>query len=173
MTVVSSEALNESPPQRAFFLNPGFVCVPAAPTRLAAVVSSGVAITVYDARRKRGGMSHYTQPLRHSGRSTAIFAAPSIVELIRGLLASGSRERDLEAHLFGGATNPVAVGYVQGLSEKNVEVGEELLRKLRVSVVGKDVGGSRARKILFDSVSGETVVARVERVRASDWYPAA
>jgi chemotaxis protein CheD len=173
MTVVGPEALRESPPQRGFFLNPGYVCVPAAPTRLAAVVSSGVAITVYDNRRKRGGMSHYTQPLRHSGRSTAIFAAPSIVELVRGLLAAGSRERDLEAHLFGGATNSTSAGYVRGLSEKNVEVGEELLRKMRVSIVGKDVGGSRARKVLFDSASGETVVARVERVRAGDWYPAA
>lgn len=154
-----------------FLLQPGYVCVPEEPTRLAVVAASGVAVTVFDAKRRHGGMGHYIRPVREAGLSTAMFAAPAIVALVRMLFAAGSTAKDLEAHIYGGAENPRVEGYVPGLGRRNVQVGEEVLGVMGVCLVGKDVGGPRARKVVFHSATGETVVARVERVRETDWYP--
>lgn len=154
-----------------YFLQPGYVCVPDEPTRLAVVAASGVAVTVFDAKLRHGGMGHYIRPLREAGLSNAIFAAPAIVALAKMLFAAGSTAKDLEAHIYGGAENPQAEGYMPGLGQHNVLVGEEVLGVLGISLAGKDVGGARARKVVFHSATGETVVARVARVRETDWYP--
>jgi len=157
--------------ETSWVVEPGYVCVPGEPVHLAAVVSSGIAVTVYDRKRKRGGMAHYVRPYREGHRSTPLFAAPSIVTLVKILSSSGSRKRHWEVYLYGGAQNPDCSRHVEGLGDKNVAVGLEILEKLGVPVAGTDVGGRRGRKIIFHTGSGETAIARVDRLRSSDWYP--
>lgn len=153
------------------FLAPGHIYLPAEAVQLCSVVASGVAVSIFDARMKRGGMGHYVRPYREDDMSTALFAAPAIVALATMFLETGSSKDDLEATLYGGAVNNECSSYVEGQSEENVNVGLELLAKLGINVVGRDTGGRKARKIIFDTGTGETVVARVERVREQDWYP--
>ena len=154
-----------------YVLCPGHVCLPARPVRLAAVVSSGVAVTVFDTRRICGGMSHYALPRRQGGRSTAIFAAPALVSLADLFLSGGSSPADLEAHLYGGASWQASQRYVHGVSEENVAVGIEILERLGIAIVGQDVGGVRGRKVVFNTGTGEALVAKVDRLREEDWYP--
>ncbi|MEF2144741.1 MAG: chemotaxis protein CheD [Desulfovibrionaceae bacterium] len=117
-------------------------------------------------------MANYARPYREKGvPSTAKYAAPAIVTLVRMLLESGSVVADLETHLIGGGSNPEAEGYQEGLGDQNVKVGLELLDKLNLSSVDMDVGGNWGRKVVFHSATGELVLARVERIRSSDWYP--
>ncbi len=157
--------------RRIYMVQPGFVCLPAQPTRLGIVVGSGVALTIYDARRRRGGAGHYLRPTREAGRSTPVYAAPAVVALVNLFLETGSRPPELEAFLYGGASNPDAPGYDPRQSRRNVELGRELLAKLRVPLAGEDVGGRRGRKIVFNTATGESVVAKVAKLRSSDWYP--
>ncbi|MBF0245403.1 MAG: chemotaxis protein CheD [Planctomycetes bacterium] len=138
---------------------------------MAAVVASGVALTLFDAKRGRGGMGHYIRPLREAGYSTALFAAPAIIALVEMMYAAGSAPEDIEAHLYGGASNPRAKSFASGLADDNVRVGKEILGKLGIPIAGLDVGGVRARKVVFQTATGESVVARVDNVRSSDWYP--
>ncbi|SKA89784.1 chemotaxis protein CheD [Paucidesulfovibrio gracilis DSM 16080] len=153
-------------------LGAGYVCVPAEPSRLCAVVGAGAVVTIWDRRRAVGGMTHYARPFRDpGGPSTAIFAAPAIVTLVRMLLKGGSNAPDLEAHLFGGADNPEAPGYASGMAEDNVRVGLEILEKLHVTRVQRDTGGQRGRKVVFHTATGEVMLAKVERIRGTDWYP--
>lgn len=153
-------------------LGAGCVCLPSRPMRLCAVVGAGAVVTVWDRRLERGGMTHYARPYREpGGRSTAVYAAPAIVALVRMLLDSGSSTEDLETHLFGGAANSEAEGFLPGLAEDNIRVGMEILEKLRIVRVQVDVGGSRGRKVVFHTGTGEVILAKVERIRSSDWYP--
>lgn len=156
---------------RDYFLQPGYLCVPPEPTRLAVVVASGVALTLFDPARKRGGMGHYIRPRRERGASTTHFAAPAIVSLVEMMTEAGTEPPALEAHIYGGAVGGDASARDARISAENIKVAEELLAKLAIPIAGRDVGGARARKILFNTGTGEVVVARVERVRASDWYP--
>ncbi|WP_027189307.1 chemotaxis protein CheD [Paucidesulfovibrio longus] len=155
-----------------FMLGAGCICLPSKAAKICAVVGSGAVVAVWDRRRRRGGMTHYARPYREpGGRSTAMYAAPAIVTLVRMLLDSGSSPADLETHLFGGASNRKVEGFREGLGEDNVKVGLEILEKLRIRGVQRDVGGTRGRKVVFNTGTGEVVLAKVERIRASDWYP--
>ncbi len=156
---------------RDYFIKPGYVYVPAEQTHLRTVVASGIGVTLFDRSRKIGGMSHYIRPFREKGSSTAVFAAPALTALARMLMDTGSIRSDLEAHFYGGAVNPQAAGYEPGISEDNIRIGLEILGKLGIAVVGQDVGGERARKIVFHTGTGEIMMAKVEAVRATDWYP--
>lgn len=164
--------MSEQPTIRDFLLQPGYVCLPAEPTRLAAVVASGVVVTLYDHDRKLGGMTHYAYPIRRGGLSTAMFACPAIVSLSRMLLDGGSTAGDVEARLFGAAENPECDRFEEAISRENTRVGHELLNRFGFRLVGEDLGGARGRKIVFHSGTGEVAVALVDRVRDSDWYPA-
>lgn len=163
--------MSNEPVVQDFFLPPGHIVAPLEPMRLAVVVASGVAVTVFDTKRKRGGMAHYIAPYRRGMLSTAMFAAPSIITLVEMLRANPAEIGPLEARLYGGAKNPESPNFEDGLSEANVQVGKEILMKLNIPLVGTDIGGERGRKIVFHSGTGEVVVASVDRVRNSDWYP--
>ncbi len=163
--------MGNEPLSKRYFLEPGYVCVPKEQMHLAAVVASGIAVTIFDRRLKRGGMGVYTHPRRCDDQSTAVFAAPSIASLVNLFLDAGSRKVDLEAHICGGAVDRHSPFFVQGQSEENVKVGEEVLDKLGVGVSGCDVGGPRPRKVVFNTGTGEIVIAKVAKVRRTDWYP--
>lgn len=152
-------------------LHPGYVCAPEVATKLCAVATSGVAVTVYDRHRKRGGMGYYLYPRRRRGQSTALFAAPAIVSLVEAFLGRGSRPEHLEAALYGGAENPAAPRYEPGRGLSNVAAARDVLRKLGLPPATLDTGGHRGRKIAFLTATGETLVAHVQAVRADDWYP--
>ncbi len=165
--------MSDAPLAKKYFLDPGYVCVPLESLLLAAVVASGVAVTVYDKKLQRGGMGVYTHPVRQDGKSTAVFAAPAIASLVRLFTESGSDKNNLQAHLCGGAVNKDSAFYIEGLSEENISVGDELLAQLGVEVIGRDVGGPHARKVVFNTSTGEIVIAKVHGVRKTDWYPPA
>ncbi|MFC1856262.1 chemotaxis protein CheD [Thermodesulfobacteriota bacterium] len=154
------------------YLEPGHICIPRKPVKLYSVVGSGVVITMFDARRKYGGMNHYIKPIREKpADSTPLFACPSIIGLIDMLKKHGSRVEDLEAQVYGGASKPDAEAFVEGLSDKNIEIAFELLAYKKIRVAGKDIGGDRGRKVVFNTATGETIVAKVDRIRSLDWYP--
>jgi chemotaxis protein CheD len=88
------------------------------------------------------------------------------------LLPHGYSPQDLEASIFGGACNPEAAGFVPDLHEENVRVGLEILHKLGITDIKNNTGGTKARKLMFDTGTGETVIAETHRVRSTDWYPA-
>ncbi len=154
------------------FVKPGFGLVPHVGDRLWSVVGSSVVVTLHDRTRTLGGMSHYFRPFRLEGRpATSIYAAPALAWLIRQFLQMGSRREDLEAQIFGGAENRLAAEYEPGLGAENVRAGREILEQQRIEIGTMDVGGSRGRKIIFNCRTGESVVARVDKIRVSDWYP--
>ena len=151
------------------FLEPGYIYLPARPTQLCTVVGYGVVVTVFDQERKQGGMCHYLYPYRKSKKeSTALFAGPAIVALVKMFFEMGAKAVDLEAQLFGGAWETGAEA-PREWAEKNIKVGSEILEKLGVPITGRDVGGRRGRKIVFNSDTGETAILKVNQIRSSDW----
>lgn len=159
------------PIDRTLFLRPGFLCLPTQPTRLCTIVGSGVAVTVFDRRQSVGGVGHYSHPRRLGRSSTPDFAAPALVGLIGMFTRSGSEPRHLETYLYGGADNPDAPGFGFGRGMLNFQIGFEILAKLGVRVSGSDVGGRFARKLVFYTGTGESMLAKVTEFDAGEWYP--
>lgn len=156
---------------RTLCLPRGFLCVPSQPTRLCSIIASGVAVTVFDKRRRFGGVGHYTHPKRFGGLSTPAFAAPALIQLFRMFEHAGSDPRHLETYLYGGGDNPAAPGYAAGRGILNSNAAFEILSKMGVRVSGSDVGGRFARKLVFYTGTGECMLAKVTEADEVDWYP--
>jgi len=157
---------------KKIYLQPGCICISSEPVHICSVVGSGVAVTLYDKKRAFGGMSYYTKPKRETPKqSTPIFACPSIIGMLNIFFEAGSRLEDMEAHIYGGAENSEEEGYIEGLAESNIKTGLELLEKKKIHIAGIDIGGDKGRKIAFNTLSGESVVAKINRIRSKDWYP--
>ena len=154
------------------FIKPGYGFVPSEFARLWTVVGATVAVTLYDSRRGMGGMTHYCLPhLRQGQPATSLYAIPALSWLIRQFLMTGSNRADLEAQVFGGAENRDHADYRPQLHKENVQVGVDTLTKNGITISTMDVGGSRGRKVIFNCLTGESVVARVAQIRRTDWYP--
>lgn len=159
------------PVTRTLYMGPGFLCLPTLPTRLCTVIGSGVAVTVFDRRQLLGGVGHFSHPLRIGRSSTPDFAAPALVGLVRMFTRAGSDPGRLETHLYGGADNPLAPGFHGARGRRNLQTAFEILDKLGVPVAGSDVGGRFARKLVFYTGTGESMLAKVDDLDAGAWYP--
>lgn len=153
------------------FLEPGHVCLPAAPACVCSVTGSGVIMTMFDRRRKTGGMAHYSLPGLGRKQFSPVYAQPAIIGLFRLLKDNGSKTEHLSVSLYGAASNPNAPGFTDDIHKKNIIAAHEVLKKLQITVVGCDVGGHWGRKVAFHTGTGECVVIRTEKIRSKDWYP--
>lgn len=159
------------PITRTLYMRPGFLYLPGLPTRLCTTVASGIAVTVYDRRHRYGGVGHFSHPRRLGGESTPDFAAPALVGLFRMFIKAGSHLGNLEAFVYGGADNPDVPGFESLRGLRNSQIGFEVLSKLGVRVAGSDVGGRFARKLIFYTGTGESILAKVTDTPPEDWYP--
>ena len=155
---VLAVATPETERVRAVYLQPGQLHVADSPTVITTILASCVAVCLFDARRRIGGMNHFLLP-KALGIDTAParFGASATQLLLEQMLARGCRMRDLQAKLFGGAT---VLGAVPGtrdripLGDSNVRCAFELLDQAHIPVVASDVGGTRGRKIIFHTDDG-------------------
>ena len=161
---------SDTPATTDYFLRPGFIYLPEKPTVISTVLGSSVAVSLYDSRRKTGGMNHFLFPhARTREESTALYGNIAVPVLIRMMLENGSRPSHLEAQIFGGAFN----GDVsqRDIGRDNLRTARQILARRRIKIVSEDVGGSKGRKVVFNTNSYEVGILKVNRLRESDWYP--
>lgn len=118
------------------------------------LLGSCVAACIRDPVAGVGGMNHFLLPGEESRgheRDAERYGDYLMELLINGLMKQGAHRDRLEAKLFGGAR------MMRGLSDigrKNAEFAERYLRHEGVTVVGKDLGGDRGRRLQYWPVSG-------------------
>jgi len=155
-----------------YFLKPGYILLTAEPTTIMTVLGSAVAVTLFDPFRKIGGMNHFVfTDFEEKVSPTALFAKPAITKLVQMFNQLGAPNETLEAHIFGGACPLDAEDELKSLGDKNVVQAEKVLGEFGISIIGKETGGHYGRKIIFNTASGEIIIAKVEQIRRSDWFP--
>lgn len=151
-------------------LKPGTVHFSKAPCGIQAVVTFGMVLTAYDKQNNFGGSAHYLYPFRLAGKpSTALYGAPAIVGLLKAFEGAGSKLEDLEVNLYGVAHPESCVKQYLDNCSNNKLVAQEILDKKNIKIHTYDLGGHRGRKIAFDTSNGETMIAKVDSIRAVDW----
>ena len=161
---------NNIPAEADYFLKPAYIFIPSKPTLISTVLGTCVAVSLFDKKRRVGGMSHFKYPrISDPQRATAHYGNVAIPTLINMMMEGGSSIRHLEAQIFGGAHNPEYAS--EDVGHENVELARMVLQKRGVKVVSEDVGGEMGRKLVFHSQKNETAVMKVERLRPADWYP--
>jgi len=156
--------------QANYFLQPGYIFLATQPTVISGVTGSGVAVCVYDRKRKIGGMNLFHFPFtRDQEQATGMYGNVAVLTLIKMMEGHGSKPQHLEAQILGGAHNPEISP--KNIGRENIRIARTLIHRKRIRLISEDVGGNRGRKIVFNTGKNEIAVLKVERLRAGDWYP--
>ena len=153
-----------------YYLEPGYIFLAEKPTSISTVLGSCVSVSIYDRKRKVGGMNHFQVPFAaDSDQATARYGNVATITLIRMMIHDGSKIKNLEAQILGGAHNRKVSPKDIGM--ENIMAAKRILTRERIHVTSEDVRGGKGRKIVFNTGTNEIAVFKVNKLRESDWYP--
>jgi len=128
-------------------------------------LGSCVAITLYDTRRKIGGLAHVMLPDSSSLvglRPPYHCADTAITALLRGLRSRGAVRQDIVVKIIGGAQMfTCSNGSGPGIGEQNITSIRHMLRRRGIKLVGEDTGGHCGRNVEFHLDSGRVIVRAI------------
>jgi len=147
----------------AAYLHVGHIIISTEPCAITTVVGSCVAMFLFDPVLRVGGGNHYVLPMLGSpGSQSTRYGVVAVAELFRRIRALGCRESDLQAELVGGASIIPASEHIgaESLGMKNVRIARQMLAERGIAVLAENTGGSRGRRVVFRTDSGEVLVRR-------------
>lgn len=127
------------------------------------VLGSCVSVCLYDPVTSFSGINHFMLPgdaATSSGNENAKFGVHSMELLITDLQRHGVLRANLQAKVFGGGQVLDSVANAH-IGEKNVAFAFEYLEREGIPVTAKDVLGSKARKLMYDSRTNQAFVKYV------------
>lgn len=154
---------DEASERQRLHLHAGQLATFDTPAALTTILGSCVAVCLWDEGAGVGGMNHFLLP--HwvgDGLASPRFGNIAVGSLIEQVLAMGGQPNRLQAKVFGGAC--VLAGAAEEgehLGQRNVEVALKILGREGIDVLARDVGGRRARKLIFHTDNGSAWVKRL------------
>jgi len=145
------------PELKHIYLHPGGLYASPEPASLSIIVGSCVAVCVFNSRLSIGGATHYLLPTsQEQGQPSPRYGDVALRKLLHDLQQAGSKNRDLQAHIYGGAC---VLRFFRGgsnelIGDKNVRLALELLSRESIPVVTQDTGGEKGRKIIMRTNTG-------------------
>lgn len=116
-------------------------------------LGSCVGIAIYDKREKIGGLSHIMLPdssffkRNIKPEKFADLAIPKMIDEI----TNGGNHRNLVSKIAGGASMfNFPNGNSNSIGERNTMAVENILNKLNIPIIGKDIGGKIGRTMIVD-----------------------
>jgi len=164
----SSPAVRLTPDRPAvlpqIYLHPGQMHATAEACALTTVLGSCVAVCLFDARRRIGGMNHFLLPDHMDDGAAAGRYGPSATQqLLDRMFALGARAETMTARIVGGANVLSAFRVHPPLGTRNAQVASEVLVAAGVLVTAQDVGGEHGRKLVFSPREGITWIKLLGR----------
>ncbi len=155
--------MNNQAASKDVFLRPGEFCFAEAGTRIRTILGSCVAITLWHPKLRVGGMCHYMlgnprplNPARLDGR----YAEDAVELFLREILQRHTQPREYQVKIFGGGNMFPALikSQSENIGQRNMNLGQELLRDNGFQIQASHLGGNGYRRIIFDIGSGEVWV---------------
>jgi chemotaxis protein CheD len=144
------------------YLYPCTIFVDKEPYRITTVLGSCVSVCLWDPALKIGGMNHYMLPLWNGdGLASPKFGNIAISKLIEKMLLLGSSQKDLKAKIFGGGAVLRTPSGIMNVGERNVTFARDALREEGIPIISSDVGGSKGRKIIFNTGNGGVMMKKL------------
>lgn len=133
------------------------------PAIIRTVLGSCVAVCLRDPVRGVGGMNHFMLADDHGGcGSIARYGVHAMELLINDCMKLGADRRNLEAKVFGGGHVMKGTLNHTTVPESNVKFAREFLTMESISIVSIDVGGIEARKVIYYTDTGRTLLSRIQ-----------
>jgi chemotaxis protein CheD len=154
-----------------YFLLPGYIFLNREPSLISTVLGSNVAVSLWDKKKKYGGMANYLYPsLEQGAAASSAYGSVAIRHLAKMLISEGVKRKDIKAQIFGGAEKKGDLECAK-IASKNVSMAKKILRELKIDIVSEDIGGNLGRKIVYNSEKNEAIIYKVNNIRSDDWYP--
>lgn len=146
------------------YLYPGMLFAEPGDYSVTTVLGSCVSVCLWDPASRTGGINHYLLPLWNGdGLRTPKYGNIAIPMLVEKLLQAGCARGNLKAKVFGGASVLEGSSGLLNVGERNIHFAEGALEEARIPVIGKDVGGTSGRKLLFVTGSGDVYVRKLNK----------
>ncbi len=142
--------------------------VAAAPKQIRTLLGSCAGVVLHDRSARLGGVAHIVLPdsrgsTDHPGKF-ADTAIPAMLADIERLLGRSARGR-LTAKIVGGASM-FQSGPAMNIGQMNQDAVDQILDRLGIPVLARDVGGGAGRRLTLDIASGIVTI----RVPGGDDY---
>ena len=157
-------------PAEAIFLQAGDFHFGAAPQQIATLLGSCVTVTLWQPRRRIGGMCHFLVPARPGGQrpqGAALdghFAEDAFALFDRAILKSDCQPEQFQAKLFGGGDMFPGSNTRVDVGGQNIAAARALLKQRGIALLAEHVGGAGHRKLVFDLATGEVQLRFVDKV---------
>jgi chemotaxis protein CheD len=130
-----------------------------APSKLITLgLGSCIGITLYDKRKKVGGMAHIMLPKNNNPEKQSLkFADTALEMMLKDLEKMGVSKRSLEAKLAGGAQmfSFSSSNQLNSIGYRNALAVKEILTSHGIKIIAEDTGGNKGRTIEIDLDSGK------------------
>ena len=147
------------------FLGPARVITKLEPHLIYCLVTHSMAVSLWDCKKKIGGMCHYMFPYaKYAKTSSALYGNVAIEMLAETMKSLGSLNSDLEAMIYGGADFPEVSDLQKKVGQRNIEVARDVLGKLGIEISGEHLGGFMGKKIVFNTGNNEVLVKDVSKL---------
>jgi chemotaxis protein CheD len=146
------------PELKQVYLHPGELYTSSEPANVMIILGSCVAVCLYNPRLSIGGATHFLLPtLEGQGLPSPRYGDVAIERLLQELRLAGSKNKDLQAELYGGASVLQAFSSGSGelIGDKNIRLAVETLSREAIPVVRRDTGGAKGRKINMRTDTGK------------------
>lgn len=140
-------------------LNIGDIVVTQESAILETILGSCVAVCLWDARRRIGGLNHYLVPAgRGEPERDNLYGRTSVRKLIEQTLSHGSDRHSLQARIFGGGSILKSLEDIFTIGAANVQIAREILGEYGIPVVHDFVGAECGIRIAFQTWDGAVSV---------------
>jgi chemotaxis protein CheD len=153
--------------KQVYIIHPGEYYASDEPILISTVLGSCVAVALYDAQRRLGGLNHFMLPGSLDKQSfmmseTGKYGMFAMELLINELIKHGARKERLRAKVFGGGhVLQNDAGDNGGVPQSNIEFAFEYLKTENIPVETSDVGGTVGRKIFLDPQTFKVMLKRI------------
>jgi len=155
------------------YLKPSEIHITKTPSMVETVLGSCVSITMFDRRSGVSMICHCLLPKckneNHCNGDCSDgfkYVDCSIRRMIAKYAAYDIKRSNIEVKVFGGAdmfktsaesANSIAIG------KQNIETALKIIEAERLNLIASDVGGTRGRKIFFNTYTGEVHLKRLNK----------
>ncbi len=137
------------------FLLPGEYHVTKKQMSIDTLLGSCVSVCLYNSRNGFAAMNHFLLDRPTDEQTTDIgrYGITSTDQIISTLMSVDDNPFNYRAQIFGGAAVVDALTDSRNIGGRNMLVAQEVLDSYHIRVIKKDVGGTRGRRIKFDTAS--------------------
>ena len=157
MSVPTFMAAEEMPV--SVYLHPGQIYAASHAALVSTILGSCVAVCLWDPVARVGGVNHF---LLASGKGDPRYGNVAMEQLLEQMVKRGAFVARMVAKVFGGACVLKGMtGSRQAIGTQNTETAMRFLATHAIPVRADQTGGSRGRKLLFHTGTGQAYVKEI------------